>query len=403
MKSDYSVQFQFRLSQISSNQNHYNKNEFLLYLHRQFIRDNYLLKKMSAKNSTTEKNEIQKTRILFFADSHLGFDYPVRPKIQRRRRGDDFFNNYHELLKPAFEKKVDLVLHGGDMFFRARVHPSIVKKSFEPLLKIAESGIPVVIVPGNHERSFLPVSFFETHKNIFVFDVPKTFTFKINGLNLAFGGFACKRKEIRDSFSGLVQKSGLVNSDADFKFLCLHQTVEGAVVGVQNYTFRHGSDIIKGTDVPDGIDALLSGHIHRAQILRTDLQGKTLGAPVVYPGSIERTSFAEREETKGYFIIECIKGKQAQFQFQPLYARPMHLIEIELDKLSHEETDSMLRNVLSEIEPDSVVSFKPIGNYNSEKMKFFSQKYLRRISPESMNLEVSFPRTNLKKLTKSDM
>ena len=33
-------------------------------------------------------------RILFLADTHLGFDLPVKPRINRRRRGIDFFKNY---------------------------------------------------------------------------------------------------------------------------------------------------------------------------------------------------------------------------------------------------------------------------------------------------------------------
>ena len=30
-------------------------------------------------------------RILFLADTHLGYDLPFRPRIKRRRRGPEFF------------------------------------------------------------------------------------------------------------------------------------------------------------------------------------------------------------------------------------------------------------------------------------------------------------------------
>jgi len=40
-------------------------------------------------------------RILLLADSHLGFDLPVRPRVVRRRRGHDFLANYAAALKPA--------------------------------------------------------------------------------------------------------------------------------------------------------------------------------------------------------------------------------------------------------------------------------------------------------------
>ena len=38
---------------------------------------------------------------LFFADTHLGFDLPARPRIERRRRGPDFFANFERALAPA--------------------------------------------------------------------------------------------------------------------------------------------------------------------------------------------------------------------------------------------------------------------------------------------------------------
>ena len=36
-------------------------------------------------------------RILFLADTHLGYDLPFRPRIQRRRRGPEFFANFNDM------------------------------------------------------------------------------------------------------------------------------------------------------------------------------------------------------------------------------------------------------------------------------------------------------------------
>jgi len=40
-------------------------------------------------------------RLLLIADTHLGFDLPVRPRVARRRRGHDFIANYRAALAPA--------------------------------------------------------------------------------------------------------------------------------------------------------------------------------------------------------------------------------------------------------------------------------------------------------------
>ena len=55
--------------------------------------------------------------------------------------------------------------------------------------------------------------------------------------------------------------------------------------------------------------AVLSGHIHRFQVLTKDLWGRPIKIPILYPGSIERTSFAEKDEPKGYLKVELKKAR----------------------------------------------------------------------------------------------
>ena len=95
-------------------------------------------------------------RILLLADTHLGFDLPLRPRVRRRRRGEDFLANHRRALQPALRGEVELVVHGGDVFHRPGVPPSLVYQGMEPLMEVAEAGIPVVVVPGNHERGRIP-------------------------------------------------------------------------------------------------------------------------------------------------------------------------------------------------------------------------------------------------------
>ena len=83
-------------------------------------------------------------RILFIADTHLGFDYPFRPRVQRRRRGPDFFANFERALEPAFNGAVDCVVHGGDILYRSKVPAGLVDMAFEPLKRVADNGISLI-------------------------------------------------------------------------------------------------------------------------------------------------------------------------------------------------------------------------------------------------------------------
>lgn len=195
-------------------------------------------------------------KILFFSDSHLGFDLPMHPRVQRRRRGHDFFSNYQQILDVALAKKVDLIIHGGDLFFRAKVHPAIVEQAFEPLANVANAGIPIFLVPGNHERSKLPGHLWLAHSNIHVFDQPKTFRLKVGNGVIALSGFPFARK-VKRNFQSLLDQTNYLANKADAHFLCLHQTFEGAKVGPSDYTFRVDRDNIPGSEIPAGFTAIL--------------------------------------------------------------------------------------------------------------------------------------------------
>ena len=109
-------------------------------------------------------------RILLIADTHLGFDLPFRPRIRRRRRGPDFFANFERALMPALRGEVDAVVHSGDVLYRSKVPARLVEMAFEPLKQVADSGVPVYLVPGNHERSTVPHGHLAAHPYIHLFD-----------------------------------------------------------------------------------------------------------------------------------------------------------------------------------------------------------------------------------------
>ena len=275
------------------------------------------------ETSAASDNRSTNLRILLVADTHIGFDLPLRPRVERRRRGHDFVANFQRALQPALRGDVDLVLHGGDLFDRSRVPPALVDLAMEPLVRVAQSGTPVYVVPGNHERARIPLHLWSAHPNLHIFHQPRTFLHQGPGGTVALVGFPFARR-ICERFADLVRQARAGAPRADYALLCMHQTVEGSQVGPGDFTFRRGRDIIPGRDLPTGFDAVLSGHIHRPQVLTHDLAARRLAAPVIYPGSVERTSFAERDEDKGYAVVTLgHPGEPVRVDFCSLPARPM--------------------------------------------------------------------------------
>jgi exonuclease SbcD len=325
-------------------------------------------------------------RILLVADTHLGLDLPLRPRVERRRRGHDFFANFQRALRPALRGEVDLVVHGGDLFDRSRIPPALAELALAPLVRVAEAGIPVYLVPGNHERSRIPLHLWSAHPNLHIFDRPRTFVYAGRQGSLALTGFPFARR-VRDCFSDLLQQGRQAAPPADAALLCLHQTVEGARVGPSGYTFRAGPDVIPRRALPPGYCAVLCGHIHRRQLLTHAL------GPVVYPGSVERASFAERAEEKGYAIVTvnfAASPPAVRVSFQPLPARPMVTLVLEPPAAGRDALLELLASRLRELDPESVVRIRFRGPA-AAALQSLSAACLRDLAPPTMNVELAPP------------
>jgi DNA repair exonuclease SbcCD nuclease subunit len=198
---------------------------------------------------------------------------------------------------------------------------------------------------------------------------------------------------VRDAFLHLVGRTRYQEPEADACVLCLHQAVEGAQVGPSDFTFRSGLDVVRGADIPEGICAVLAGHIHRAQVLTHTLGHRPLAAPVIYPGSVERTAFAERREDKAFAIVTIgLAGPERDHvvdtTYHPLPARPMLYLDL-VPQSSGGELLQQLQAELSALDPDAVVRIRLAGPNAGEARSTLTAATLRELAPPTMNVTVA--------------
>ncbi len=287
------------------------------------------------------------------------------------------------------------MVHGGDLLYRSKVPAELVRMALEPLLDVADRGIPVVLVPGNHERSAIPFPLLAAHSHLHVFDRPRIIEIELSGGRIGLAGFPCERKGIRRRFAPLLEETGWRQGHHDLDLLCLHQSVEGATVGPSDFVFSSGDDIIPGRHVPNGFAAVLSGHIHRHQVLTRDLGGRGLAAPVFYPGSVERTSAAERNETKGYLTMELEPnrangGRLLDWTFHELPARPM--IDLALVDVDPSDPAGWLRSRFRVLDPDAVIRVRVTIEPDDATRETLNAASLRELALSTQTVEVSWPR-----------
>ncbi len=293
-------------------------------------------------------------RIAFLSDTHLGNSFS-RDEIRNSYCGEDyFFRAYRIALEIARERQADFIVHGGDVFYRSKIPPYLVDLALTPLVELAIAGIPVLVVPGNHERSQIPRSLFTTHQNLHIFSEPRSIVLEKNGLRMCFAGFPYTAA-VRANFTSLLRQTNAHKTDAHVKFLVLHQLFEGSTVGPSDFMFTNQPDVIAAHNMPKGFAAVLCGHVHRHQVLREDLWGQKLACEVLFAGSTERTSFAELNETKGIIMLELASDGSFEWEFCPLPARPMHSVVLDCANMDIFEATQNLISLLNHFEENACI------------------------------------------------
>jgi DNA repair exonuclease SbcCD nuclease subunit len=175
--------------------------------------------------------------------------------------------------------------------------------------------------------------------------------------------------------------------------LCVHHCFEGATVGPAGFTFRRGPDVIRCRDVPAGVTAVLTGHVHRHQVLTADLDGRPLPAPILYPGSTERTAFAEKDEPKGTVLVEVDAGApgraaELRWRFRELPARPMVVTRVSAHGVGPAELRARVREAVDRAPPDAVLRLLVQGKIPDPARTELAAPTLRALAPATMNVDV---------------
>lgn len=112
-----------------------------------------------------------------------------------------------------------------------------------------------------------------------------------------------------------------------------------------------------------------------------------------YPGSIERTSLVERDEAKGYLVLDIAPdsssgGRVVGHAFHELPARPMAAVSLDTSGLGPAELQELIREKLAAAPADAVVSLRIEGELSPGAERVLRAEALRSLHPPSMTVAV---------------
>jgi len=113
---------------------------------------------------------------------------------------------------------------------------------------------------------------------------------------------------------------------------------------------------------------------------------------VIYSGSTERTSFAEKDEDKGFYHLSFTQNEEQNWRlnearFIKLPSRPMRDIYIDPELKNH-EFDTYLRRVINQIDKKSIIRFRSTLPIRKDIEELMTTKNLHLLLPPEIDFRL---------------
>lgn len=234
-------------------------------------------------------------RIAHISDTHLGYRAlnKAEPESGRNQRTVDVDRAFERAIDDILTRRVDAVIHGGDVFHHARPTWQSMRHFIRQMRRIEGAGIPTLVIAGNH-------------------DTPRIRTggsaYSVIELALAEVRFVAEYEDIHevDLFRHLdlhvhaIPHGALTNPDPVLSqvapnrrnILVCHGMVPGILApGVHA---EPGEQQLEGALLDPAFDYIALGHYH----VFTQASGKAW-----YSGSTERFGWGDHDVSPGYAIV----------------------------------------------------------------------------------------------------
>ncbi|MEP6756188.1 MAG: exonuclease SbcCD subunit D [Chthonomonadales bacterium] len=317
-------------------------------------------------------------RVLHFADTHFGVEIYGRldPATGTQTRLEDFKRSLMSAIDAALAEGIDLAVFAGDAY-KGRDPSQTHQRAFaECLRKLTSAGVPVVLLVGNHDIPQIRgrATAIEIYRTLgvelmHVISSPEVITVdtargkvQIAGMPFLVKGFALAKEDsvgkspddVRDMIESIyaTQFDRLAKAcDPTLPTICMgHFWVTTAKLSDWQTGYFNNTEPKVSIELlrkPE-FDYVALGHIHKHQDLNPN------GYPsVVYSGSPDCIDFGERDEVKGFVIVQLARNATT-WNFHEIEGRRAFL-DIGVNAISDDPTEDVLAAIRKENIVGSVV------------------------------------------------
>jgi len=308
-------------------------------------------------------------QILHCSDTHLDKSFNISNIARALERKEDLNRNFSEVVEYALRNKPDLFLICGDVF--DRISPTNASRVFvtQKIRQLKDANIPVFIIGGNHDvpkvgvSPSLAIDVLSSAGLATVFsrsDYIDKQLLHVDGRTVYVSG-----RSYYTQFEGANPLRGLdVPLDGDYNLLMIHGSLQGLNV-FSSIPEIANQNPFRPEDIREGLNYLALGHFH-------NYYDRRYGAcTIVNPGSLERLSWAEINDRKGFVWAE-LDGSESSIEFIELHARPMEEGDLTLSK-STAYDPSIQDYILDELskfsDPEKLLRLRLKGSISQEQYR----------------------------------
>jgi exonuclease SbcD len=297
---------------------------------------------------------------MHFADTHFGVELYGRldPETGLNTRLQDFRKSLMSAIDMALEENVHLAVFAGDAY-KTRDPRQTEQREFAACIRrLTDRDVPVVLLTGNHDMPAIrgranAVEIYRTLgvTNVHVLSRPELLTIetaagpvRIAPMPYLIKGYSVSREEFQGKTLDQTREM-LENLYVEYIEHLADEVREAAddvptillghfwATGATLSSWQTGYFDVNEPQVPlsalanPAFDYVALGHIHKHQDLNKH------GQPhVVYSGSPDRIDFGEKDEPKGFVLVELRKGGADYRHVEVRDGRPLLDIDVRAEE-----------------------------------------------------------------------
>jgi len=286
-------------------------------------------------------------RFAHFSDTHLGYSsYRKLTADGYNQREEDVRDSFVRVIDKIIELKPDFCIHSGDLFDSPRPSNRNIALVLKEFHRLANSGIPTVVIAGNHETPkvkqlghiFGILEFFPAIHSVY------TGEYKVIRLN----GVAIHAIPQCVSVEAFERELERLTPERDVKYNVL--TVHAAIKGIPEFSRGDFNELFVDEKYFETFHWIALGHYHNHALVSPN---------AAYAGSTERFSFAEAAQPKGFVLVDLEKRAHT---FVQIPVREMVEITIDPSRLSTTDLNTEIETLCETLSPEGkIVKFKIQG------------------------------------------